>query len=450
MSWRTLGAFIVFLVVAGGVYYFEVFRHQEGVGEKAGQKLVDFRKEDVQAIEILTSKRRLRLVKRGENWFLEKPKEYLASKEEVGYLLDSLLGMEKNEELKPSGSISPLSYGIGPDSPQVKMTLKDDKTVHIWVGKRAPVEYAQYIALEQPSRVYLVNAVLDYTLEKGADEYRERRLFPMEASRPVEAIIQHEGKSLTLRKLDGEWVVESPKTLAYDESEVSLLGRTLEDLKQHEFIEEGHEGLKARVRAETSGIIDIVTQEGSKRKLWIGPKDQETYLALMEPQGDMFRLTAYDVDALFKSPNDLQKKEVFAVSEEKLKEIRIVRHQDRGAQQAASFIIVKNQEGYSLYRGDKKLTPKLDLAILVDNVLSLRARNFLDENSEKAADRSLSQPDFSITLLTKDGSSTEASIKKVEDGKEAKVYLKTSKREGVCEIDPFFWDRLDRLTHTSS
>jgi hypothetical protein len=450
MSWRALGAFVVFLAVAGGVYYLEVFRHRGAADEKTSHKLLDFRKEDAQTIQILTPKRQLRFVKRGENWFIEKPKESLASKEEVGYLLDSFLGMEKNDELKPSGGISPLSYGIGPDSPEVQITLDKDKAVRFWVGKRAPVEYAQYIALEKQNRIYLVNSVLDYTLEKSVDEYRERRLFPMETNLPVEATIHNGDDTLTLRKQGEQWVVESPKGLVYDETEVSMLGRTLEGLKRNGFIEEGHEDLKARVRAESHVAIETVSQEGSRRRILIGPKNQEVYLALIEPQEEVFRLTAYDVEALLKSPKDLQKKEVFAVSEKNLKEIRIVRHRDRGALLALSLIILRDKEGYSLFQGDKKLTPKVELALLVDNILSLRARGFLDTKAKELPEGYLNKPDFSVTLLTKDGFTVEATMKKVVVGKETKVYLKSSEREGICEIDPFLWDRLDRLTHTSS
>jgi len=107
MSWRTLGALVAFLLVCGSVYYLEVYRHQEVRQGESGKKLLSFQKDNVRAIEIIEGDKQMRLARRGEYWFLEKPMESLASADEVNYLLDALLGMEKNEETRSVWRVEP-------------------------------------------------------------------------------------------------------------------------------------------------------------------------------------------------------------------------------------------------------------------------------------------------------------------------------------------------------
>jgi hypothetical protein len=450
MSWRTLGALVAFLLVFGSVYYLEVYRHKEVRQGESGKKLLSFQKENVRAIEIIEGKKHTRLAKRGEYWFLEKPMESLASADEVNYLLDTLLGMEKNEELAPSGALSPVAYGIGPGASEVRLTLEGEKVVRLWVGKKAPVEYAQYLALGEQSHVFLVNSVLDYTLGKNADEFRERRLFAMGANQPVEATIRTNGVSLTIRKQDGRWRVESPKGPEYDDAEVSLLGAAIEGLKRQEFLDDVTAELKERIRSEVKGRIEIVTKEGKKWNLLIGPQEKEAHLALLEPGSEAFRLTSYDVSAVLKAPVALQKKEVFSVSEKDLQEIRIVRYLSDSKPGNLTFVVRKEGEEYSLLQGGKPRKPAYNLSIFVDGLLGVRARYVLEGKPGATSSVGLDKPDFTVTLVTSGGSTTEAALKRTQRGEETKVFLKVTGKDAYCEVDPFLWDRLDRLTRPIS
>jgi hypothetical protein len=450
MSWRTLGALVAFLLVCGSVYYLEVYRHQEVRQGESGKKLLSFQKDNVRAIEIIEGEKQIRLARRGEYWFLEKPMESLASADEVNYLLDALLGMEKNEELTPSGALSPVAYGIGPGSSEVRLTLEGGKVVRLWVGKKAPVEYAQYLALGEQSHVFLVNSVLDYTLGKNADEFRERRLFAMGANQPVEVTIRTNDASLTLRKQDGSWRVESPKGPEYDDAEVSLLGTAIEGLKRQEFLDDVAAELKERICSEVKGRIEIVTKEGKKWNLLIGPQEKESHLALLEPGSEAFRLTSYDVSAILKTPVALQKKEVFSVSGKDLQEIRIVRYLPYSKAGNLTFIVRKEGEEYGLLQGGKPHKPAYNLSIFVDNLLGVRARDVLEGKPEAISSVGLDKPDFTVTLITSGGSTTEAALKRTQRDGGTKVFLKVMGKDAYCEVDPFLWDRLDRLTRPVS
>ena len=446
MSWRTLGAFVIFLLVCGSVYYLEVYRDQGERQGESGKKLLSFQKENVRAIEILHGEKRVRLARRGEYWFLEKPLESLASSDEMNYLIDTLLGLEKNEELTPSGALSPVAYGIGPGALEVRITLGDGKVIRLWLGKKAPVEYAQYLAVGEQDRVFLVNSVLDYVLEKNVDEFRERGLFAMDANKPVECSVQMNDASLTLRKQDGRWRVESPKGPEYDESEVSLLGTAIEGLKRQEFLDSATPDLKQRIRSDLKGRIEIITKGGDKWNLLVGPKDKETYLSLLEPFNEAFRLTSYDINAVMKTPESLQKKEVFSLSEKDLKEIRIVRRLPTKNPANQTFVVRKEGEGYAFLQGDKPRKPAYDVSLFVGNMLGLRARNIHEMNQDTSSRFSLDNPDFTVTLVTSGGSTTQAALKRLQKDSQANVFLKVDGRGVYYEIDPFLWDRLERLT----
>jgi len=66
MSWRTLGALVVFLLACGSVYYLEVYRHQEVRQGESSKKLLSFEKDNVRAIEIIEREKQIRLARRGE------------------------------------------------------------------------------------------------------------------------------------------------------------------------------------------------------------------------------------------------------------------------------------------------------------------------------------------------------------------------------------------------
>jgi len=144
----------------------------------------------------------------------------------------------------------------------------------------------------------------------------------------------------------------------------------------------------------------------------IGPQEKEAHLALLEPGDETFRLTSYDVSAILKAPMALQKKEVFSVSGKDLQEVRIVRYLPNGKSGNMTFVVRKEGEEYVLLKGGKPHKPAYNLSIFIDNLLGVRARDVLEGKPEAISSVGLDKPDFTVTLVTSGGSTTEAALKR--------------------------------------
>lgn len=448
ISSRLFLAFLALLALFGFAYYFEVYLDAKKEQAKLSySKILSVKKDKIGTITIKKKGYEIFLEKKGSHWFIEKPISYLASQDEVESLFNTLLDMKKNDELRPTDYLSPLDYGISSESPEIILSMDDGKKIKLRMGKKAPIDYAQYISVGKDDNIILADTVLNYIVDKEVDQYRERRLFVSDADKPVAVSIATKEYDLELTYEGDQWKVKGPKRdVSYDESEISLLGSSLEKLKKAEFLDVVSNKIKERIKkTEELARFKIADKGGDLKVLHIGPKKENNYMALLEPKDEVFLLSEYDVKSILKTPDELRKKAIFSISRDEVNEIGINRYVSKALKKAIK--IQKTRDGgYRIVEDKKAKDSKIDLAMFVDDLLNVKARSFISKPSEHIEHYGLDDPDFKITIKTKKVSLTDIKVKQKKEAGGVKTLMLLSDKDIIYEIDPFLLDRLKRLT----
>jgi hypothetical protein len=225
----------------------------------------------------------------------------------------------------------PAPYGF--DHPQVEVTLtleniKDsqqgDKQEKIILGDNGPVLNTLYIKRGSDQRVVLVDQGVKGSLILTLSDLRNKTVLPMDRNKVTELKLDFQKQSLLFAKEGEQWMIKQPKAIKADNSTISRLLLTLENLRATGFVDLEREKTKTRNRFKGPELILSLKEEGKNPTVSFYRTGEKGHtFAVTVPERPIYQVPDA---ALNDFPPDLfhyQDKHLLPFEQEKVKEIEV-------------------------------------------------------------------------------------------------------------------------------
>jgi hypothetical protein len=286
----------VYAAIGGDSRVFALSSHKKSSLDKSTDDLRDkrlliFDSDRVSSIELTTKKQTIAFGRSKDEWQIVKPKPFRADRSQVEDLLrtlrDAKMDLSANEEEKKVAA----AFSSGTSIATAKVTDVSG-TQELQVRKNKDYYYAKSSAV---AGVYKILGGTGTALDKGLDDFRNKKLFDFSFADPDKIEFHDGSKSYFLTRSGSDWWTNGAKM---DSGTVPALIDKIRDLSATKFPETGF----------TAPAIDLtVTSDGGKRteKVLIS-KNGDNFVAKREDEPALYGLTASAVADLQKSVADLK------------------------------------------------------------------------------------------------------------------------------------------------
>ncbi|MBA3553171.1 MAG: DUF4340 domain-containing protein [Gemmatimonadales bacterium] len=134
---------------------------------------------------------------------------YAAAPAAMKELLDALADSTRRSELVAERSASHADLGVDSGGSRVRIAGRSGALAEIVLGQRSPDLDGGYMRMAKDSAVWLVRGGLAGALERGLDEWRDKRIGAVPADSVSRIEVARGRRSYALRRSDGKWSFES-------------------------------------------------------------------------------------------------------------------------------------------------------------------------------------------------------------------------------------------------
>lgn len=286
----------VYAAIAGDARIFALSSYKKNSFDKSpndlrDKRLLSFESDKVSSIELTAKKQTIAFGRSKDRWQIVRPRPLRADGSQVEELLrtlrDAKMDLSGSEEDKKVSA----AFGSGTLFATAKVTDVSG-TQELQVRKNKDDYYAKSSVLPG---VFKLSSGAGTGLDKGLEDFRNKKLFDFGFADPEKVEIHDGPKSYLLTRSGSDWWSNGTKM---DPGTVSALIDKIRDLSAVKFPEVGF----------ASPVIDLtVTCDGGKRveKVLLA-KDGDNYEAKRENEPPLYELTASSISELQKSAADLK------------------------------------------------------------------------------------------------------------------------------------------------
>src|SRR6266851_3492816 len=286
----------VYAAIAGDARVFALASYKKNSFDKStndlrDKRLLPFDVDKVSSIELTAKKQTIAFGRSKDEWQIVKPKPFRADRSQVEELLralrDAKMDLRGSEDEKKAAA----AFGTGTPFATVRVTDVSG-TLELQVRKNKDDYYAKSSAVVG---VYKISSGTGTGLDKGLEDFRNKKLFDFGFAEPEKIEIHDGSKSYFLTRGGSDWWFNGTKM---DAGTVSALVDKVRDLSASKFMETGF----------AASVLDVtVTSDGGKRveKVMIS-KNGDNYLAKRENEPALYELNASAISELQKTAADLK------------------------------------------------------------------------------------------------------------------------------------------------
>ena len=286
----------VYAAIAGDPRVFALSSYKKSSFDKSpndlrDKRLLTFESDKVSSIELTVKKQTIAFGRTKDQWQIVKPKPFRADSPQVEELLrtlrDSRMDLSGSEDEKKLSAV----FGSSAHLATAKVTDASG-TQELQVRKNKDDYYAKSNGV---AGIYKIATGTGTGLDKGLDDFRNKKLFDFGYADP-EKVELHDGpKSYFLTRSGSDWWSNGTKM---DPGTVSALIDKIRDLSAIKFPDTGF----------TTPVMDLtVTSDGGKRveKVLLS-KNGDNYEAKRENEPALYELNTSSVSEMQKSAADLR------------------------------------------------------------------------------------------------------------------------------------------------
>ena len=229
-----------------------------------GTALFDFDPDDITGISIKNGDQSFRIQRSDDGWHLTKGLEDSASPEAVAALIQTaletpVLDRIDASEIRDDKNLS--GYGVLKSSLQID--FKGDKPPSLLIGKTSPDGTRQYVSFENSKTVYLIPKDIVRLLTLPIENYRDRRILPLDPAQ-IERIVFRRGNSTLELQRDGDgWKILRPLSAPADAAAVDDLLSKIHALRLENFQLENKPSSSGDSRLDPSAEVQFSTNSGT-------------------------------------------------------------------------------------------------------------------------------------------------------------------------------------------
>jgi len=286
----------VYAAIAGDVRVFALASYKKNSFDKStndlrDKRLLPFDADKVSSIELTAKKQTIAFGRSKDEWQIVKPKPFRADRSQVEELLralrDAKMDLSGSEDEKKAAA----TFGAGTTFATVRVTDVSG-TQELQVRKNKDDYYAKSSAIVG---VYRISSGTRTGLDKGLDDFRNKKLFDLGFAEPEKIDIHDGSKNYFLTRSGNDWWSNGTKI---DSGAASALVDKIRELSASRFAETGF----------AASALDVtVTSDGGKRveKVMMA-KNGDDFLAKRENEPALYELNASAITELQKSAADLK------------------------------------------------------------------------------------------------------------------------------------------------
>jgi len=463
---KNLLLLVVFLAVAGGLYYNEVHLAERRTAEEQRQKRVfDVTSADVRtlSLSVLDPDGAGRSVvelqrSRDDTWQMTTPVADRADDLEVNRLVNELADLAR-ESVVVDEPKDPAEFGLANPLSKVTFTVAGGGAYGLDMGIRNPVGYTTYVRRSDERRICLVNASLESYLTKRAVDLRRRKLFDVRERTDVRDITLsfQEGDRLRLIQAGTTWRVEEPFSVPLDQGAVDRMVDAFRDLRVDWFITEEPEDIvpfglnvptltvTATVGPSEPGGADrrLVLTFGGEAKGDV-PGDPSKKLSgwycRTSLRPTVYVVATYQLERIAKKLADLRDRTICPAIEPRQVTKLVV-----ACRNAPSVDVIRTGDGWVVPGDDGFPCDKATVEGLIDALSDLRAEQFVADDVRDLQPWGLDAPSVSLTAndVTTKGERTVDARFSIKDG--TTVYATTGTGSSVFRVKGELQKKLPEL-----
>jgi Domain of unknown function (DUF4340) len=287
----------VYAMLAGDPRVFTMASYHKTSIDKSLNDLRDKRlltssADKVSRLELIRNNQTIEFGRNKDEWQILKPKPLRADSVQVGELVTKLT----DARMDLSGSDKELTESASAfarATPVATAKVTDQLgTQELQVRKNKDTYYAKSSVIEG---AYKVDSTLGQALDKGLDDFRNKKLFDFGFNEPSKIEVHNGPKAYFLTKGGADWWSNGKKM---DVRSAQDFISKLRDLTADKFVESGF----------ANPLIDItVTSDDGKRveKVYIA-KSGDSYIARRDNEPPLYQLQSSSIDALEKSADEIK------------------------------------------------------------------------------------------------------------------------------------------------
>ncbi len=257
------------------------------------KRLLTFDQDKLSRVELIAKKQEMEFGRDKDQWQIVKPKPLRADGSQIDELIrkvrDAKLDTSiSDEDAKKAAS----AFASGTAVATVKVTDASG-TQQLEVRKSKDDYYAKSSVVPG---VYKVTADLGSGVDKGLDDFRNKKLFDFGFNDPTKIEMHDAGKSYLFQKTGEDW---SSGGKHMDSTSVQSLIDKLRDLAASKFIDSGSFGA-------ASTDVSVTWSDGKRVEKVLISKQGNDYIAKRENEPALYGLDAKAVDELSKAASDVK------------------------------------------------------------------------------------------------------------------------------------------------
>ena len=347
-------------------------------------------------------------------WEMVQPQPYRVDADAVNGITNSLTSLNAEEVVEDKAS-NLRQYGL--DSPSFELTVakKDGKTQRLLIGDDTPTGGNVYAKLADDARVVSMNSSTKSTLDKTAQDLRDKRLLTFDSDKLTRVELTSKKQTVEFGKNNqNEWQILQPKPLRADSFQVEELIRKLKDAKMDASVTD--EDAKKAAASFGSGTVAgtaKVTDNSGAHTIEVR-KNKDDYFAKSSAVEGVYKVSNDLGTALEKGLDDFRNKKLFDFSFSDPSKLDVTRDG-----KTTSYA----KTGEKWFAGTKQVD-SASLQGFVDKLRDLSAAKFLDSG--------FGTPTMELTVTSNDGKRVE----KVQISKPGSDYLaKRDNEASVYQLD---------------
>ena len=369
-----------------------------------------FKAEQVEELRLVRSdaaKGTVLLANREGTWRMEQPVACKANNFGVSGLTSAIAECEPEKSadiVRPAkgAALDLAKYGLDRPVAEVTVKMKDPAKTTLSFALGAKVgagEGAYFLKPGGREEVLVVGKKLPEEVLRGADEYRDRRIFDL-ASADVDAFEMDVGKGLlSARKESGDkWRLVAPVSDRGNRTKVEALRDKLLDQQLDEFDHEPVDQAKQGLDQPTMRLVLSSQKSGKRQELVVGKVVEGHPGMVFARRADLpflYRLKQKTLEDLAAAPNDLRDTYLESFSADKLAEI------EARSPAGPELVLARDGESWRMTKPKEAAADKSAVEDVGAKLSGLEIKAYVEDAPKDLARYGLDKPELSVTLKLK-------------------------------------------------
>ena len=264
----------------------------KSVNDLRDKRLITANQDKISKIELTAKKQEIEFGRNKDEWQIVKPKPLRADGTQVEDLVRNLA--DAKMELNPSEDAKKIAASFASAVPVAAAKVTDESgTQELQVRKNKDDYYAKSSVVDG---IYKVPSSLGQAMDKGLDDFCNKKLFDFGFTEPNKIEIHDGGKSIFLTRGGEDWWSGSGQKL--DAGSAQSVIEKVRDLSATKFVDSGF----------TQPVLDLVviSNDGKRTEKVVISKNGENYIAKREGEPALYEIDAKVVSDLQKAAEDLK------------------------------------------------------------------------------------------------------------------------------------------------